>query len=314
MNEVEAAEPGSGAAWGGSGREGGDARRAALGPPGIRRPASADAADGRSSRIAGVLGLLGLVFMRRPSLCLAGRAARARVSARAGRTSRHTAYFLADHAARLFEVSDVVLRGATATDRGGEPGTEIASSEDLPPPPARHHSGPVPYVEDVWLQRRRRRPAADQLRLSGPRAATPPIASSSGSTAGRTTGSMSASGSSAASSGRPSFLLSRRLHRRPTESFRGMVVGDGGARPTSTITGAGSACPLDAQRHPVPDGRQRTPWRRAAAGSRPGGPSCSGPRSAANPREGFVRDRRSGLRASPRRPPAGRGPARSCSG
>ena len=148
MNEVEAAEPGSGAAWGGTGET------AATGAPGAPsgRPGLGDRRpwmlQWTLSRIAGALGLLGLVFVAATIAVLAFEQ-RERGERETRQDLQDTAFFLADHAARLFEVSDVVLRSATAKIEGAT-WEEIAASEDLFRR-LRAAKEPVPYVEDVWL-------------------------------------------------------------------------------------------------------------------------------------------------------------------
>jgi signal transduction histidine kinase len=218
MNEVEAAEPGSGAAWGGTGETVATGAPGALsGRPGFgdRRPRML---QWTLSRIAGALGLLGLVFVAATIAVLAFEQ-RERGERETRQDLQDTAFFLADHAARLFEVSDVVLRSATAKIEGAT-WEEIASSEDLFRR-LRAAKGPVPYVEDVWLN-----DANGDLRLTTFAFPSPRSNASDREPfrfhrqpndrlhvgeriVGRITG-------------RPSFLLSRRL-TGADGSFRGMV-------------------------------------------------------------------------------------------
>jgi hypothetical protein len=170
------------------------------------------------SRIAGVLGLVGLVFVAATIAVLAIEQ-RDRVERETRQNLQDTAFFLADHAARLFEVSDVVLRSATAKTEGLS-WEEITASEDLFRR-LRAAKAPVLYVEDVWLN-----DANGDLRLTTFAFPSPRSNAAdrdpfkfhrqpndrlyvSERIIGRITG-------------RPSFLLSRRLSGADG-SFRGMV-------------------------------------------------------------------------------------------
>jgi signal transduction histidine kinase len=130
-----------------------------------------------------------------------------------------TAYLLADHASRLFEVSDVAMRGAFAQIQGRD-WPEIAASADIWRQ-LRATSVALPYVEDIWLN-----DSTGQLRLTT-FAFPSPASDASDRLAfkaqlepndrlfvgdrivGRITG-------------RPTFLLARRLEQPPGRFF-GMV-------------------------------------------------------------------------------------------
>jgi hypothetical protein len=170
------------------------------------------------SRIAGVLGLLGLVFIVATIAVLAVEQ-RDRIEREIRQNLQDTAFFLADHAARLFEVSDVVLRSATAKIEGLG-WEEITASEDLFRR-LRAAKAPVPYVEGVWLN-----DANGDLRLT-----TFAFPSPRSNAADRDPFKFHRQPNDrlyvgeriiGRITGRPSFLLSRRLSGADG-SFRGMV-------------------------------------------------------------------------------------------
>ena len=183
----------------------------AIGPGEVPRRSSV-------GRILGVLGLLGLLAVLGVLLMLVFD-----LRDQARRDANHevqgSAYALADHASRLFEVADVALRGAAGLSAGRD-WDAVARSEEL------YHQlktleEALPYLEDVWLN-----DATGQLRLTS--FAFPSPSSNAADRdafksqrqpndrlyvgqpiVGRVTG-------------KPTFLLARRL-QEPDGSFRGMV-------------------------------------------------------------------------------------------
>jgi PAS domain S-box-containing protein len=99
-------------------------------------------------RIVGIMGLAGCLLIAL-ALVLIGLDQRTQMRREAQQQIQSTAYLLADHAGRLFEVSDVALQNAGALVRG-RAWSEIAASEDTFKQ-LTIASRSLPYIEDVWL-------------------------------------------------------------------------------------------------------------------------------------------------------------------
>ncbi|WP_406854411.1 ATP-binding protein [Alsobacter sp. KACC 23698] len=99
-------------------------------------------------RFVGFMGLTGLAMIVFAFLLLA-LDQRSQVQRNASRDLQATAYLLADHASRLFEVSDVALRSSTVAIADMD-WAAIRRSEDLFRQ-FRALRQALPYVEDVWL-------------------------------------------------------------------------------------------------------------------------------------------------------------------
>ncbi len=100
------------------------------------------------SHLVGVMSGLGLLFILGTFTYIASEQ-RDRLLTDAHRDVSTTAFVLADHAARLFEVSDVALRQAASISRD-LPWEQIADSEQLFRQISAVRDG-IPYLEDVWL-------------------------------------------------------------------------------------------------------------------------------------------------------------------
>ena len=140
-------------------------RPAVLAPDPI---SSASLPTGRFStgRILGIIGLLGLVGILATATILA-LIERGRLREAARQDAQSAAFFLADHAGRLLEVSDVALRGAMLEIENRD-WDAISQSKDIQQR-LRATSQTLPYVEDVWLN-----DANGTLRLTSFAFPTPP--------------------------------------------------------------------------------------------------------------------------------------------
>lgn len=171
-----------------------------------------------SPQVIGIVGLLGLLLVALSALFIAWEQHQ-RLYEEAEKEAQTTAFFLADHAERLFEVAELGLRGSAAALDGLDWDT-IQRSEPLWSQ-LRTIARTLPHVEDIWLN-----DATGKLRLTT--FAFPAPASNVADRdafkahmkpnaelfigepiVGRVTG-------------RPTFLLSRRLEN-PDGSFRGVV-------------------------------------------------------------------------------------------
>ena len=111
-----------------------------------------------AGRFVALSGALGLLLLAGSVLLLASDMRR-EAHREATREAASTAYLLADHAGRLFEVADVALRyAARATEE--RDWREIGGAEDLRRA-LRQLADALPYVEHVWLN-----DAAGDLRLT----------------------------------------------------------------------------------------------------------------------------------------------------
>lgn len=169
-------------------------------------------------RIVGVMGIAGsLVILG--TLVLLGLDQRAQMGQEAQQQVEGSGYLLADHAGRLFEVSDVALLSAAAAVRDRD-WTDISRSQDLVRQ-LKLIASTLPYIEDVWVN-----DETGQLRLTSFAYPTPPSNASDRDSflavreplsrmfvgeriIGRVTQ-------------RPTFLVARRLEAAD-RSFRGMV-------------------------------------------------------------------------------------------
>ncbi len=97
------------------------------------------------NRITLLMGLLGLLFIV-VTTALAAWNERRTLFKESREHAEQSAFFLADHAARLFEVTDLALRAAgdAAPGDGGAPGPELAAS-------LRSTAAMLPYVDTVWI-------------------------------------------------------------------------------------------------------------------------------------------------------------------
>ncbi|MGO4573549.1 HWE histidine kinase domain-containing protein [Microvirga sp. 2TAF3] len=169
-------------------------------------------------RVALIMGLLGIVF-----ICLTfGFIAweqRSRLIQRNESDLKNNAFFLADHAARLLEVTDLTLR-QTAALIEDESWYTIEPSRQLWDQ-LRAIKQALPYVEDIWLN-----DASGKLRLTSFRFPTP-----EGNVNGRDAFDAQVKSDQGLFVGTPivgritnapTFLVSRRL-QYPTGAFRGIV-------------------------------------------------------------------------------------------
>lgn len=169
-------------------------------------------------RISTVTGLLGLVLLT-IVIAFAAWNERRTLFREAQEHARDSAFFLADHAERLFEVSDVAL-GSTILAAKGLDWDAIETSEPLYTT-LRNSNALLPYVEDLWLN-----DATGRLRLTTFKFPAPSSNTSDRSIflgvksaidhlvvgdriVGRVTN-------------QPTFMVGRRLSN-PDGSFRGMV-------------------------------------------------------------------------------------------
>ncbi|MFO1148370.1 MAG: PAS domain S-box protein [Alsobacter sp.] len=99
-------------------------------------------------RIVGIMGLAGCLLIGL-ALALIGLDQRTQMRREAQQQIQSTTYLLADHAGRLFEVSDVALQNAGAMVKGRN-WSDVTASEDIFKQ-LTIASRSLPYIEDVWL-------------------------------------------------------------------------------------------------------------------------------------------------------------------
>jgi signal transduction histidine kinase len=175
-------------------------------------------ADTKLSRLIGYAGLVGLAIILLIFASLSWNV-RERVERDVARDLRSVAFSLADHAARLLEVSDIGLRGAAAAV-GSTDWDVVASSPELWRQIAAMKAA-LPYVEDVWLN-----DAEGRLRLTTFAYPAPAsnVADRDAFKAQREPNDRLFIGERIVGrvTGRPTFLLAKRLSG-PDGAFRGMV-------------------------------------------------------------------------------------------